>query len=71
VAAKFGVDPGTGGHALTEPQEMHAEVAIVEYEATPKILPVVEKPFPASLEAERAHFLFRSTQDGRDFLGRI
>ena len=44
VAAEFGVDAGTGGHALTEPQEMHAEVEIVEYEATPKVLPVVEEP---------------------------
>ncbi len=44
VAAEFGVDAGTGGHAPTEPQEMHAEVEIVEYETTPKVLPVVEEP---------------------------
>jgi outer membrane biosynthesis protein TonB len=44
VAAEFGVDAGTGGHALIEPQEMHAEVEIVEYEATPKVLPVVDEP---------------------------
>jgi len=44
VAAEFGVDAGTGGHALAEPQEMRAEVEIVEYEATPKVLPVVEQP---------------------------
>jgi periplasmic protein TonB len=44
VAAEFGVDAGTGGHALIEPQEMHAEVEIAEYEATPKVLPVVEEP---------------------------
>jgi protein TonB len=43
VAAEFGVDAGTGGRALAEPQEMHAEVEIVEYEATPKVLPVVEE----------------------------
>ena len=40
VAAEFGVDAGTGGHAPPEPQEMHAEVEIVEYETTPKVLPV-------------------------------
>ena len=44
VAAEFGVDAGTGGHALTEPQEMQAEVELVEYEATPKVLPVAEEP---------------------------
>ena len=43
VAAGFGVDAGTGGHAPPEPQEMHAEVEIVEYETTPKVLPVVEE----------------------------
>jgi periplasmic protein TonB len=44
VAAEFGVDAGTGGHAPIEPQEIHAEVEIVEYETTPKVLPVAEEP---------------------------
>ena len=44
VAAEFGVDAGSGGHAPAEPQEMHAEVEIVEYKTTPKVLPVAEEP---------------------------
>jgi periplasmic protein TonB len=44
VAAEFGVDAGTRGHAPTEPQEILAEVEIVEYETTPKVLPVAEEP---------------------------
>ena len=47
VAAELGVDAGTAGQVPTEPQEMHAEVEIVEYETTPKVLPVTEEPVVA------------------------
>ena len=44
VAAEFGVDAGNSASTVNELQEMHAEVEIVEHEATPKVLPVAGEP---------------------------
>jgi periplasmic protein TonB len=47
VAAEFGVDAGAGGRTVNDPQEMQAEVELVEYETAPKVLAVVEEPVVA------------------------